>query len=154
MDPDLEILLQEKTARENKNNPNYYKPFNSDISWTMREHYRKEALIKGFMDSPPSNSRPIAFCKSEMLLSTSYRRLVIGDYGAYVEIDPHQMVYMPYNKFPGNPRRDTIKYIWQCGPDNEKIYFQLRTVSYADYIPGMYYISPDDIKLVSWLAPG
>ena len=77
-----------------------------------------------------------------------YKRIVVGDYGAYIEIDPEDIIQENIkNKWPGKPKRP-VKYIWMQTKDKEKtkIYFQQATVKYADYIPGMYYIDPKDIK--------
>lgn len=44
--------------------------------------------------------------------------------------------------------KEKVKYIWLTvkGAPEVKIYLQRRTVSYADYVPGMYYISPNQIS--------
>jgi hypothetical protein len=87
-------------------------------------------------------------------LCTGYRRIVIGDYGAFVEIAPEQLLCGHIKCMPGQEYRFTderyknnVKYLWLTAKDstNCKIYFQQKTVVYADYLPGMYYISPYEV---------
>lgn len=84
-------------------------------------------------------------------LCTGYNRIVIGDYGAFVEISPEQMITENLVVKKGQEFRlndpqykDNVKYHWLTTIDSSdcKIYFQQKTVAYADYVPGMYYISP------------
>jgi hypothetical protein len=80
-------------------------------------------------------------------IARGYNRVVIGDYGAYIEFFPEQInVDAIENKFPGEPSRP-VKYIWMQSKDESKVkvYFQKDTVAYADYKPNMYYISPKEL---------
>ena len=87
-------------------------------------------------------------------IAEGFNRIVIGDYGAYIEY--------PLSQVPNGTRYDTpkseqyrklpewkcrVKYIWYTAQDssNIKIYWQLRTVSYADYKTKMFYVSPYEI---------
>lgn len=73
-------------------------------------------------------------------------RIVVGDYGAYVEISPENMARTRIqHRYPGWPKR-AIKYFWMetVAEVSVKVYFQIDTVKYADYIPGMYYIAVED----------
>ena len=87
------------------------------------------------------------------LIATGYNRIVIGDYGAFLEFTPEQ-ICGPLRVQPGQEYRindpqfsDRVKYHWLTANDlsGVKVYFQQKTVSYADYIPGMYYISPYEL---------
>ena len=83
------------------------------------------------------------------LISTGFTRLVIGDYGPYVEFSKEQANRSALkNKYPGKPNRP-IKYYWLETKDNlkTKVYYQLDTVVYADYKPGFLYVSPDDLLI-------
>ena len=80
---------------------------------------------------------------------------MIGDYGAFLEITGEQVNRDVIRVQPGQEYRlrepryaEHIKYIWMTVPDGSdiKIYWQQRTVEYADYKPGMYYISPFEIR--------
>lgn len=90
-------------------------------------------------------------------IAIGYFRIVIGDYGAYVEIPE---LWMFKNKIKIKPHEEyrlelpynaTVKYLWYCPTFDEdiKIYYQLRKVEYADYKPGYYYIAPDSCSTVS-----
>ena len=90
------------------------------------------------------------------LLCNGYTRIVIGDYGAFVEISPQQIRKEALRCQPGQEYRQqddrfsaNIKYLWLTAKDNSscKIYLQKKTVSYADYLPGMYYISPYEVDI-------
>lgn len=92
------------------------------------------------------------------LLCKGYRRLVIGDYGAFIEITPEQICEDALRCKPGQEYRyqderfaGNVKYIWLTAKDrsNCKIYFQKKRVSYADYIPGFYYISPYEVDVIA-----
>lgn len=88
------------------------------------------------------------------LLCTGYERVVIGDYGAFIEISPAQICKDALRCKPGQEFRyedprfaKNVKYVWLTVNDRSdcKIYYQKKTVSYADYVPGMYYISPYEV---------
>ena len=86
--------------------------------------------------------------KARTLVAKGYKRVVVGDYGAYIEFAPEHIVHHNIkNKWPGKPSRP-VKYIWMVTCDNEqtKVYFQQGTVGYADYKIGMYYITPEDLN--------
>ena len=76
------------------------------------------------------------------LIGDGFTRVVIGDYGAYLEFDESQI--QPDNikqKWAGEPKRK-VKYIWMHTNDSDatKVYFQKDIVDYADYKVGMYYM--------------
>lgn len=90
-------------------------------------------------------------------IASDYERVVVGDYGAYVEITPEQMTAIL--NVPDNQkwRLDqeyvkrknlSLKYQWYVYGD-VKVYKQIAGVSYADYKPGMYYISVLDFDELS-----
>lgn len=92
------------------------------------------------------------------LLCKGYVRIVIGDYGAFVEISPEQIYKETLRCKPGQEFRylderfsENVKYLWLTATDrsNCKIYLQKKVVSYADYIPGMYYISPYEVDVTA-----
>ncbi len=95
------------------------------------------------------------FLKRVMVCS-DYERIVIGDYGAYVEFkEEHLCVSL---SVPNNQRwrldKDyieekqlSLKYIWYTYGD-VKVYHQLDTVKYADYKPDRYYVSVLDFDEV------
>lgn len=86
------------------------------------------------------------------LICAGFTRIVIGDYGAYIEFTPEQAA----RSFPcakgqewrGEEKYKHCKYYWlnASKKDDTKIYLQRNTVKYADYKVGMYYVSIYDIK--------
>lgn len=89
-------------------------------------------------------------------ICTGYTRIVIGDYGAFVEISPEQICKESLCCKRGQEYRlsderfaANVKYIWLTAKDRSgcKVYFQKKKVAYADYVPGMYYISPYEVCL-------
>ena len=95
------------------------------------------------------------YTNSGSLVCTHYNRIVIGDYGAFVEFTPQQaneqiFIVMPGQEFRiNNPRYSAhVKYEWLTIDDKSKIkiYRQKRTVTYADYIVGMYYVSVHEVQ--------
>jgi hypothetical protein len=89
-----------------------------------------------------------------------YSRCCFGDHGPYVEFSPEHLVGNIVNKFSTSTPKDAY-YEWKTVRDSSdvKIYWQLRDVKnlknppkgghrgnrkegYADYKPGMFYVSP------------
>lgn len=83
------------------------------------------------------------------LICSGYDRIVIGDYGAYIEFSSEQANKDLFTIATGqeyridNLRYANVKYAWLTINDGSqiKIYYQKNTVSYADYKPQYYYIS-------------
>lgn len=83
------------------------------------------------------------------LICNGYDRIVIGDYGAYIEFSSEQANKDLFTIAAGqeyridNLRYANVKYAWLTINDGSqiKIYYQKNTVSYADYKPQYYYIS-------------
>ena len=88
-------------------------------------------------------------------ICNKYRRIVIGDYGAFVEFervpDGTRFIIAPGQEYRvyDERYRKNVKYVWLTIPDgsNIKIYHQKKGVAYADYIPGMYYVSVHEVAL-------
>lgn len=90
---------------------------------------------------------------SGVKIATGFNRIVIGDYGAFLEIPDDAMVKENVRIKPGTERRTTFeyaKYLWYEPRDGSqcKLYFQQRTVEYADYRVGMWYVSPHERELL------
>lgn len=136
---------QGQRARELMKHPSY-KPLTEPLKSLVRTLFHSEAASK----LPPigNNNTPL-FNKGGMQIATGYTRIVVGDYGAYIEMAPLHIVRDNIEaKFPGKPKRP-VKYLWLQTKDvlQTKVYYQRDTVAYADYIPGMYYVSPEDLEL-------
>jgi len=128
-----------------------YKPLPKELSKNQREQYQKEL-------SPELNINGDLNCKlyyNDTHVSNGYNRIVIGDYGAYIEIAPELMIkdnicLKPGQEYRLTERYKNVKYYWYCLKEdlNFKIYYQRNTVTYADYLPKMCYISPNNIKVI------
>lgn len=89
------------------------------------------------------------------VICDSYRRIVVGDYGAFIEFEkPHcdnLFVIAPGQEYRVNDERysKNVKYVWLTVNDDSKvkIYHQKKGVTYADYLPGMYYVSVHEVLI-------
>jgi hypothetical protein len=116
------------------------------MSWTYEE--RLKISIEG-------DSTTKFFTKNGIHIATGYRRVVIGGRGPYIEFDPSNIVnkfdtyYIPDDQFWRTMPDSKAYYIEYRTKDlcNIKIYLQRKTVDYADYKIGMYYISSFDLVL-------
>ena len=97
--------------------------------------------------------RPL-YTESGVQIAKKYDRVVIGDYGAFVEIAHEDMIAFNVKIKPGEEYRildpefsERVKYLWYTTVQAPfvKLYYQKKTVPYADYIPGKWYISPYEI---------
>jgi len=77
-------------------------------------------------------------------------KLVVGDHGAYLEFKEDQMVLENLQTKPGQEWRSKnnkfVKYLHLETPGKFKVYHQLKTVKYANYKPGRYYIHPKFVR--------
>ena len=127
-------------------NPSY-KKLDESLSNKVKEIYKKYLDI---LDLDPK--KPI-YSSNNILIAYNFDRIVIGDYGAYIEFTKEQSNYKSFVIAPGQAYRltpkynKTIKYEWYTTKKIDcKLYWQLRGVVYADYKPHRYYISPFEIK--------
>ena len=131
-----------------------YKPLPKELSEKYRQFY---------IDNPPEgfiiNGSDTVLCtKTGAVVCNGYTRIVVGDYGAFIEFDEKQANLDEYIIAPGqeyrvnNPRYSkNVKYIWMTIPDgsNIKIYKQKKKVAYADYKSGMFYIIPHECMILN-----
>ena len=84
------------------------------------------------------------------------RIYVCGDYGIFLEADTKDIVFENIIIKPGEEYRindlrysEHVKYHWYIPTIGyeTKIYFQQKTVTYADYLPGKWYFSPYEVKI-------
>lgn len=84
-------------------------------------------------------------------ISNAYERVVIGQRGPYVEFTKKQIsekgLYIPTKQLYrlSDPKVYYIEFRTIQG--NAKVYYQMRTVAYADYKIEHFYISPDDLEM-------
>ena len=90
-----EVLKEIQNNISNKR----YSPLNANKSQLIREYYRSQLTI------PETGDNHIHFySKDDVLLAVGYIRVVIGDYGAYVEFDKsHMQLNNIKQKWPGVP---------------------------------------------------
>jgi hypothetical protein len=113
-----------------------YPPLPPDESRIIREHFANCIPL-------PIGGASAKILNAEgTIIGNGYTRIVIGDYGAYLEFDEDQIKLTNIiQRWAGKPTRD-VKYIWMQTNDEEntKVYWQQDTVDYADYKVGMYYM--------------
>lgn len=87
-------------------------------------------------------------------ISVGYERIVIGERGPYIEFERFRIkfsnIYMPEHKIwkLQSKYKDVVDYFeWRTRVDYVKIYEQKKTVDYADYLIGKFYIDPCDLYL-------
>lgn len=142
------LKFQEELALKYK-----YKKLKQELSEEVRQKYLdnlpKELKIEG-----DKNFK--IYTLKNTLIANGYNRIVIGDYGAFIEFDKTQVVKSNLKIKKGEEYRiydpnynQRVKYYWLTAKDdsNIKIYYQKRTVTYADYKPGMFYVSPYEILI-------
>jgi hypothetical protein len=122
-----------------------YKKLSVEYSAEVRAYYAEN--IPSFL----STSQPL-YSSTGTLICSSFNRVVIGDYGAFVEFSSTQankdaFCIAPGQEYRLEERYKNCKYIWLTISDSShvKIYYQKHTVTYADYIPGMYYVSVHEV---------
>lgn len=95
----------------------------------------------------------IEFYIKGFLVARGYQCIVIGKRGAYLEFSPNQIIleniFVPKSEMY-RINSDKVYYIeYRTKLHYEKVYFQKKTVKYAEYKIGFYYISPINLCL-SW----
>lgn len=125
-----------------------YIPLPEDESKLVREFYAEQIPI-------PLDGGDLYFHnEAGTLISKGYNRIVVGDYGPFIEFTKKQIMAKNIKKkWPGKQNKSGMKYIWCETRDQEKtkIYFQLEKVPYADYKPDYIYVDP---RLVFYVEPG
>lgn len=120
-----------------------YRPLTPEGSKVVRKIFTEHL--------PPLNNKEVLYTINGLHLSDGFTRVVVGDYGAFIEIAPEQINLKALKMEPGQAYRLESwfngKYIWYTDSEEGiiKVYHQLRGVSYADYKPNMYYISPYEV---------
>lgn len=88
------------------------------------------------------DARKNLYTKSGQLLISGYTRIVIGDRGPYVECELSQL----NNEVLRESSQKHYYYLeLRSVPDDVKVYVQAKCVDYADYVPGLCYVSPFEL---------
>lgn len=135
------LEYQEQLAREYK-----YKPIPRTFFCDVRAKFQKTlpewCNVSG--DTIPLETA------NGTVITNGYNRIVIGDYGAFVEFSRVQACMRRLEIKEGQMYRakdpryaEHVKYLWLTADDgsNVKVYEQKRPVEYADYKSGMLYVS-------------
>lgn len=127
-----------------------YRPLTKDLSEKYRNFFCEN--IPEFL-SISGATKPLYTLKGTQICN-GYDRIVVGDYGAFIEFSEYQIsssfVIQKGQEYRVNDEKykKNVKYIWLTIDDgsNIKIYFQKRKVTYADYKPKKYYVSVHEIS--------
>jgi hypothetical protein len=86
--------------------------------------------------------------KSGIVIATDSTRTVVGGRGPYIEFSREQMVMDALRPITGlcpyHNQRHRYFYEYRT-KDDTMVYEQRRCVSYANYLVGMFYVSPEDV---------
>jgi len=112
----------------------------------MATNYRERIIIN-------HNGGTIGlYTKSGEQIANGYTRIVFGDRGPYIEFTREQMInsamYIPKDMaWKMKPEHTSKVYYFELrtNVDDVKVYFQRKTVDYADYKVNYFYISPFDL---------
>ena len=138
----LEII--NKNIKENK-----YIPLPPKESAIIRHYYRSQIPCHISL----TGNKVVVASSEHTVIATGYDRIVTGDYGAYLEIKEKDIIKDSIiikrgQEYRLEPKyKNNVKYLWYTAKDNSniKIYYQQRTVAYADYKVGYYYIDPKEV---------
>ena len=153
------LLYQDQLAHNYKykklenSNPIHLKYIDElPLGFTAKEHTITPNIKNGY-EIKPEFPIPI-YSRKGTLIANKMNRIVIGDYGAFIEIAPSDMVLPNIKIKEGQEYRindekysQKVKYHWYTTKDesNCKLYYQQKFVTYADYKPGFWYISPHEV---------
>ena len=127
-----------------------YKPLPQELSKKYRSYFKEN--IPEWLNIKGQNL-PL-YTNRGTMIAIGYDRIVIGDYGAFIEFDNNKAMVESFIIAPGQEYRiederysKNVKYIWLTVYDGSgiKVYFQKKGVSYADYKPGKYYVSVHEV---------
>lgn len=129
-----------------------YTKLPENLSYMVRTEYAKVLPDFFMFDNNQSHN---LHSRDGVLLAKGWSRVVIGDYGAFVEIPDDLICKENIIVKPGEEYRihdpkysQHVKYHWYIPKTGyaSKLYFQQGEVTYADYKAGMWYISPHETK--------
>jgi len=141
------LIIEERLAKQYG-----YKPLPKELSTKYRSYF--EENIPQFLDVEGSENN--LFTSKGTLISAGYDRIVIGDYGAFVEFDFDRANSDSFVVKAGQEYRisdpkysKNVKYEWYTIDDGSsvKIYKQKKAVHYADYKPNVYYVSVHEVNI-------
>lgn len=105
--------------------------------------------ISELLNLPIDGGKIPLFVNYPNLIAHGYQRVVIGQRGPYVEFTKNQIIdtklYIPKSQLYrlSDPKVYYIEF--RTVEKNIKVYYQMRSVAYADYLINHFYISPYDL---------
>ena len=134
------LRLESELAKKYK-----YKKLPKEESVKYREIYKQN--IPSFLSISGGGK---LFTMNGTLLCNNYNRIVIGDYGAFIEFSKpaSKIVIEKGQEYRLTEQYKNVKYNWVTINDGShiKIYHQRKTVTYADYLVGKFYVSVHEVK--------
>ena len=131
-----------------------YRPLPRTLSAKYRQFFTDN--IPDFLDIKGGSDTLTTISDNPKPICHGYERIVVGDYGAFVEFNQEQACENNFKVKRGQEYRindpkysKNVKYEWYTINDGSdvKIYKQKKGVSYADYKRGMYYVSVHECRL-------
>lgn len=116
----------------------------------IRQGYRDRLFLPENPADAPEEDEVIFYTHSGLEVARWYERVVIGDRGPYIEFHGEMLtkdgIFIPDNQV-WRIKNVLCYYVeWRTKDDsNVMIYNQKKTVKYADYKIGLWYISPFDL---------
>lgn len=115
----------------------------------VQEHYRSRLVLPEHSEGDSLEFRT----QSGLTIARGYERVVLGGRGPYVEFLTEHMIqdslFIPESaRWRLDPSWTLRCYYWELRTRDEcrvKIYYQRRTVDYADYRIGCWYVSPFEL---------
>jgi len=133
-----------------------YRPLGKRDSALIRDFYAERAEKEGFPIFPKGPRRVLL--RDGSVLATRYERIVVGDFGPYLEFRPeHVVAELTVKNGEGwrltkgleNRKFYPLKYEWWETQLGDMVYKQRGTVKYADYRVGMMYVGLQCVNLES-----
>jgi hypothetical protein len=104
---------------------------------------KKLTVIKNRLNILEDGDKIALFCKHCRLpIANGYNRVVIGERGPYIEFERENMMLDNMSFVAGQRHIYFDEYSSNC-EHKVFIYFQRKTVVYADYLVDKFYIGPD-----------
>lgn len=130
---------------------NFYQAMDKPKRYFYHNFY-KERIPKGL---PIHGTKRTLMTKKGVLISRGYEKIVIGDYGAYIQFSQNQAylenIHIPEKecyKISSSKYRYIKHVIYHViGEPAIDIFQQKELVDFADYIPDKYYIDVFSVKL-------
>ena len=128
-----------------------YQPLPGDLSEKYRGFFKEN--IPDFLCVDGAMVTLVTSCGTP--ICNWYNRIVIGDYGAFIEFSKEaiasEFIIQPGQEYRvyDDKYKSSVKYVWLTANDASgiKIYKQRRGVRYADYKANRYYVSVHEVAL-------